>query len=193
MNVKIEKIIELRDECYSCTKCPLHKGDQRVKSPHVFGRGNINATIMVVGQNPGYNETVKKKPFIGPAGINFDRFLKEIGLERRQVYITNTVKCYTTGNRAPQPHEVSSCKSILKREVELIKPKVIVALGNYALRYFTGKMGMSQVHGQLIRSEEFDVDVFPMYHPSPMNMNKSKIVNLTKIDFSKLKEHLEKV
>lgn len=190
---KIERLVELRNECFSCTKCSLHKGDTKVSSPHVFGRGNVNATIMVVGQNPGYNETVQKKPFIGAAGKNFDKFLQEIGLERKQVYVSNTVKCYTSNNRAPQFHETAACKDFLKREVECVKPKVIVALGNYALKYFTGSMGMSRMHGKLVRSKEFDVDVFPMYHPSPMNMNKQAIVDLTKKDFQKLREHLEKV
>lgn len=192
MSGKISKLVQIRTACFTCKKCDLHKGDSRVASPHVFGRGNVNARIMVVGQNPGYNETIQKKPFIGDAGKRFDKFLEEIGLTRRDVYITNTIKCYTPGNRGPESAEVEACKGFLRQELATIKPKIVVALGNYALQYFTGHAGMSRHHGKVERSEEFDVDVLPMYHPSPLNMNKPNIVALTRRDFRVLKDYLDK-
>ena len=190
MSERIETLRQVKTACFQCTKCKLCKGDQRVTRPHVFGRGNVNAKIIVVGQNPGYNETVQGKPFIGAAGKNFDRFLAEIGLTRQDIYITNTVKCYTPDNRGPESDEVQACKEILKKELEAIKPQVVVALGNYALDYFTGHGRMSKCHGQVEHSAEFDVDVFPMYHPSPLNMNKANIVKEAREDFAKLKQYL---
>lgn len=190
MSERVERLKQVKTACFQCTKCKLHKGDQRVSSPHVFGRGNVNAKIMVVGQNPGYNETVQKKPFIGAAGKNFDKFLGEIGLTRNDIYITNTVKCYTPDNRGPESDEVQACKDFLKYELETIKPQIVVVLGNYALEYFTGHGGMSKCHGRIEHSTEFDVDVFPMYHPSPLNMNKAEIVKLARQDFEKLKVYL---
>jgi len=148
---------------------------------------------MVVGQNPGYYETVEKRPFIGKAGKNFDQFLSTVlGLERKYIYITNTVKCYTPNNRGPIDEEINACKTFLKQEFEVIKPKIVLALGNYAVQYFTGHGGMTRCHGQVEYSKEFGVQVFPMYHPSPLNMNKAQIWELTKRDFEKLKRILEK-
>lgn len=193
MNPKIVQLRSLKAECLACKSCPLYRGDGRVASPHVFGRGNVKAKLMVVGQNPGYYETVEKKPFIGKAGKNFDAFLSEVlGLERKYIYITNTVKCYTPNNRGPTDEEVQTCKRFLKQELEIIKPRIILALGNYALQYFTGHGGMTRCHGKIEHSKEFDVDVFPMYHPSPLNMNKAEIRELTRKDFETLKQILEK-
>ena len=190
---KIDQLKEVKAECFACTKCPLHKGDKKVSSPHVFGRGNVNAKVMVVGQNPGFNETVQKKPFIGAAGKNFDAFLAEIGMSRKDFYITNTVKCYSPGNRAPKSNEIAACKSILQREIEIVKPKLILVLGNYALQYFIKETGITSKHGMVIKSLEFDIPVFVMYHPSPMNMNKSAIKQEARADFERLKAHLETI
>lgn len=194
MGLKVNTLKQLKAECFSCTQCSLCKGDERVNSPHVFGRGNVNAKIMVVGQNPGYNETIQKQPFVGAAGKNFDQFLVDVlGLTRREIYITNTVKCYSPNNRPPLPEEMDACKTFLKREIETVQPKLIVALGNYALQYFTGHAGMTRYHGRIERSEEFSIDVFPMYHPSPLNMNKPEKRKETEEDFRILKAHLEKI
>lgn len=194
MSEKIALLKELKAECLSCTACRLCKGDDKVKQPHVFGRGNASAKIMVVGQNPGYNETIQGKPFVGAAGKNFDEFLCDVlGLERKHIYITNTVKCYSPKNRAPYWDEIDACRHFLKREIEIVRPKVVLALGNYALQYLTKTTGMSKCHGQMKWSEEFNVHVFPLYHPSPMNMNKSTIKQATTDDFVTLKEFLEEL
>lgn len=192
MNKKTEQLVALKKQCFNCKKCPIAQGDARVKSPHVFGCGNINAKIVVVGQNPGYNETIIKKPFVGDAGKNFDQFLQNIlGIDRDHIYITNTIKCYTPDNRAPTEEEVEACKDFLKQEIQIIQPKIIVVLGNYALKYFTKHGGITKSHGKLERSEEFEVDVFPMYHPSPLNMNKAEIRRQAEEDFMKLKQFLK--
>lgn len=192
MNAKIAALKALKQECLGCEACSLCEGDQRVQKPHVFGWGNIKAKIMVVGQNPGYDETIQGKPFVGVSGKRFDQFLADIlGIERKHVYITNTVKCYTPKNRGPHPEEMALCKHFLKREIGIIQPKIILALGNYALQYFCKHGGMSKCHGQLEHSEEFGVDVFPVYHPSPLNMNKVSVREQTEEDFRKLKRLLE--
>jgi len=193
MNDKITRLVALKRQCFGCTKCPISRGDSRVCSPHVFGYGNINTRIVVVGQNPGYNETILKRPFVGDAGKNFDQFLeRHLGFERKYIYITNTIKCYTPGNRPPTDIEVEACKDFLKQEIQIIQPRVIVALGNYALQYFTKHGGMTRFHGQIEHSEEFDVDVFPMYHPSPLNMNKVSVRQMAEEDFKRLKQTLDK-
>jgi DNA polymerase len=192
MNPKISALKVLKQECLSCEACQLCEGDERVQKPHVFGWGNVRAKLMVVGQNPGYDETVRGRPFVGIAGKNFDEFLSSVlGIERKHIYITNTVKCYTPRNRGPYPEEMALCKHFLKKEIEIIKPKIILALGNYALQYFTKHGGISKCHGQLEYSKEFEINVFPMYHPSPLNMNKLSIRQITENDFRTLKRILE--
>lgn len=192
MNPKIIALRTLKEECLNCEACRLCEGDSRVRHPHVFGWGNVKAKIMVAGQNPGYDETVQGRPFVGRAGKNFDEFLSTIlGIDRRHIYITNTVKCYTPGNRGPYPEEIALCKHFLKREIEIVRPLIVLALGNYALQYFTRHGGMSKCHGKLEYSEEFNVNVFPLYHPSPLNMNKAEIHQQTKDDFRALKQILE--
>ncbi len=194
MNPKIIQLQALKQECLRCKDCALCEGDNRVQEPHVFGWGNVRAKIMVVGQNPGYDETVQGRPFVGISGKTFDELLSNtLGIERKHIYITNTVKCYTPKNRGPYPEEMALCKHFLKREIEIIKPKIVLALGNYALQYFTKHGGISKCHGQLERSKEFDVDVFPVYHPSPLNMNKPSIRRATEEDFRTLKQILEKM
>jgi DNA polymerase len=188
MNEKIKRLAKLKQQCFSCKKCLIACGDARVSSPHVFGCGNVSARIVVVGQNPGYNETIIKKPFVGDAGKNFDQFLQSIlGIERKYIYITNTIKCYTPGNRPPTDQEIAACKDFLKQEIEIIQPQIVITLGNYALQYFTKHGGITKRHGEVERSEEFSVDIFPMYHPSPLNMNKPVTRAEAEEDFRKLK------
>lgn len=193
MSDKIGRYLQLRKLCSNCRKCSISIGDNRVSDPHVFGCGNGNARVMVVGQNPGYTETVQKKPFVGDAGKNFDSFLTTLlGISRQYVYITNTVKCYTPGNRPPTDEEIEACRDFLREEIAIIQPKIILVLGNYALHYFTKHGGISGCHGKIERSQEFNVDVFPMYHPSPLNMNKEHLKIQTEQDFLKLKTLLQK-
>ena len=192
MNSKTQKLAALKRQCFSCKKCSIAQGDSRVTSPHVFGCGNVNASIVVVGQNPGYSETIIKKPFVGDAGKNFDGFLQTIlSIERKYIYITNTIKCYTPGNRPPTDQEIAACKDFLKQEIEIVQPQVVITLGNYALQYFTKHSGITKCHGEMEHSEEFNIDVFPMYHPSPLNMNKPLTRQVAEEDFRKLKALLK--
>jgi DNA polymerase len=189
MNSKIEALKQLKQQCMNCTQCPIYGGDGRVSNPKVFGVGNVNTTVVVVGQGPGYYETVERKPFVGAAGRNFDKLLTEFGLVRKLLYITNTIKCYCPGNRGPYPDEVANCKPFLQQELAIIQPQLIIALGNYALQYFTGHRGISKCHGQVEYSEEFGVDVIPVYHPSPLNMNKEAKRQAARKDFKSVLQH----
>lgn len=133
---KLDLIRKLKSECYNCQKCVLYKNIIASYSPYVFGSGNVSAKIMLVGQNPGYNEMIQKKPFIGAAGKKLDICISEAGLSREDLYITNAVKCYTEKNAAPADDSVRSCRYYLEQEISIIQPKVIVILGGSSWRLF---------------------------------------------------------
>lgn len=197
-NPKIVQLKRLRSDCFSCQLCSI--GSTRVENrsivgkthdPHVFAYGNVNAKVFVVGQNPGYNEVLQKRPFVGDSGVFYDqRLLDIVGLTRQQIYVSNAIKCFTPKNRRPHQYELDNCRHFLKKELEIVQPLVVVALGNFALNYFTGHTGISQCHGEVEYSKEFDVFVFPMYHPSPMNTRKPELRKIMDQDFSKLAEYL---
>lgn len=198
VNPKITSLKQLRSECFSCQLCAI--GATRVENrkitgkthdPHVFAYGNVNAKVFVIGQNPGYNEVLRKRPFVGDSGIFFDeRLINIVGLTRQQIYVTNALKCYTPNNRKPERSELDNCRAFLKKELKIIQPMVVVALGNFALDYMTGHTGISSCHGRVEYSKEFDVPVFPMYHPSPMNTNKPALKEKMEKDFTKLRAYI---
>jgi len=192
MDNKIELIKKIKKDCFNCKTCDIGKNlvlDQ--KDPHVFASGELGAKVVVVAQNPGKEEVNKKLPLIGPSGKNLNALLGLAGLKRKEIYITNTVKCFTPQNRAPFPAEIKACKDFLKRELEAIKPRLILALGNYAVKYFVKKGGVLSLHGTIIHSDEFNVDVFVTLHPSPMNYNRDTSKKVLLEDFTKLKEILQ--
>lgn len=115
-------------EIKNCTKCALHTG----RKNFVFGYGNPNADLLFVGEAPGREEDEQGMPFVGPAGRLLDRMLSAIGLKREDVYIANILKCRPPNNRDPLPDEVAQCEPYLQRQIELIQPKIIVALGRIA-------------------------------------------------------------
>ena len=133
------------DEVANCTRCALAQGRTQV----VFGAGDPNADLMFVGEAPGFHEDQQGVPFVGQAGKLLERLLAGIGLERRDVYIANVIKCRPPGNRDPQPEEIEACESFLFRQVELIQPRVVATLGNFATKLLSGKpTGITRVHGQ---------------------------------------------
>src|SRR5438067_8113648 len=117
-------------EARECTRCPL--ADTRTTV--VFGNGDANADLMFVGEAPGANEDKTGLPFVGQAGKLLDRLLGEIGLERADVFINNVLMCRPPGNRDPQPEEIANCHDYLMRRIELIQPRVICTLGNFATK-----------------------------------------------------------
>src|SRR5256884_8970307 len=122
---------ELAREASTCTRCRLATGRTQV----VCGVGNPDAEIMFIGEGPGYYEDKQGEPFVGAAGQLLTKMLGEIGLRRQDVYIANVVKCRPPGNRDPLPDEIESCSPYLRGQIELIDPRVLVTLGNFATRF----------------------------------------------------------
>jgi uracil-DNA glycosylase family 4 len=153
------------DEARGCVACPLHQ----TRTTVVFGAGNADADLMFIGEAPGANEDKLGLPFVGQAGKLLDKLLAEIGLDRPDVFIANTVKCRPPNNRDPHPHEIESCNGYLRRQVELIEPSVICTLGNFATKLLRADMtGISRLHGQdevrMIGPRA--VRLLPLYHPA---------------------------
>jgi uracil-DNA glycosylase len=155
----------LRTEASACTRCRLHEGRTQV----VFGNGNPNADLMFVGEAPGFHEDQQGIPFVGQAGKLLDRLLDGIGLVRADVFVANTLKCRPPGNRDPQPDEIEQCEPYLFRQIELIRPKVVATLGNFATKLLSGKpTGITRVHGveQETTLGGLRVLLYPLYHPA---------------------------
>src|SRR5215218_4146071 len=123
-------LVELYREASGCLRCPLHQGRTNV----VFGSGNADADLMFVGEAPGQQEDAQGLPFVGRAGKLLDQLLEEVGLERADVFITNVLKSRPPGNRDPELAEIDACKPYLAAQIELIEPKVICTLGNFATK-----------------------------------------------------------
>jgi DNA polymerase len=152
-------------ETSACARCRLSQGRTQV----VFGVGDPNADLMFVGEAPGFHEDQQGHPFVGQAGKLLDKLLAGIGLSRDAVYIANVIKCRPPGNRDPQPDEIEACERHLFRQLELIEPKLVATLGNFATKLLSGKPhGITRVHG---RSQETTVGgrpitLYPLYHPA---------------------------
>jgi uracil-DNA glycosylase len=149
-------------EASVCTGCALAAGRTQV----VFGTGNPNADLMFIGEAPGYHEDRQGAPFVGAAGGLLTGFLETIGLTRADVYIANVLKCRPPGNRDPLPEEIESCKPWLKEQIELVDPKVICTLGNFATRLLLGnpKATISRVRGQRVAWR--GRVLIPTFHPA---------------------------
>ena len=131
----------------------------------VMGDGSPTAEIMFVGEAPGQREDEQGRPFVGPAGKLLDELLASIGLERKDVYITNIVKFRPPGNRDPTPEEKEACLPFLKMEIAIIKPKVIATLGRHAMGQFFPQLNITAAHGKPQRIND-SFTVFPIYHPA---------------------------
>lgn len=153
----------LAEEARTCTRCGLAAGRTQV----VFGQGDPNADLMLVGEGPGQAEDEQGLPFVGRSGQLLDRLLlEETGLRRDEVMVVNCVKCRPPGNRDPLPDELEACTPWLARQIELVAPKVIVTLGNFATRYLLGtKEGITKLRGRSHPHPSGAV-VVPTYHPA---------------------------
>jgi DNA polymerase len=160
-----EELVALYHEVRACTRCPLHEGRTKV----VFGNGNANADLMFVGEAPGREEDLQGLPFVGRAGKLLDDLLEGIGLARDDVFVANVLKSRPPGNRDPQPDEIDACKPYLYKQVELIEPKVICTLGNFATKLLTrSNRGITSVRGkpQVHELGGRWVRIYPLYHPA---------------------------
>jgi uracil-DNA glycosylase len=153
------------DVVAGCTSCALAQGRTQV----VFGAGSPAADLMFVGEAPGFHEDKQGVPFVGAAGKLLEKLLAGIGLTREEVYIANVLKCRPPGNRDPLPDEIASCEPHLFKQIELIQPKVIATLGNFATKLLSGKpTGITRVHGQ---EQEVTLGgqrvlLYPIFHPA---------------------------
>ena len=155
-------LAELEATALGCTLCPLAEGRTKV----VFGVGDPNAELLFVGEAPGKDEDLQGEPFVGRSGKLLDRLvLEEVGLTRDQFYIGNVLKCRPPGNRDPKPDEIASCRPYLEQQVELIAPRVIVTLGNFATKLLLDTTdGITKVRGRTYTYG--NAALVPTFHPS---------------------------
>jgi DNA polymerase len=152
--------------------------------------GNPHADLMFVGEAPGFHEDKQGLPFVGQAGKLLDKLLEGIGLDRSQVYIANVLKCRPPGNRDPQPDEIESCEPHLFRQIELIQPRVVATLGNFATKLLSGKQtGITRVHGveQETTVGGNRVLLYPLYHPAAA-LYTPRMLEVLKEDFARIPE-----
>lgn len=151
---------ELYKEIALCQQCEIAKYRTKV----VPGEGAEDADIMFIGEAPGWHEDQQGRPFVGPAGLYLDQLLASINLKRGQVYIANVIKCRPQGNRDPLPIEIHNCRKWLERQIELIRPRMIVTLGRYSMAMFFPGKSISRIHGTVQKQD--NVIYYAMYHPA---------------------------
>lgn len=156
------------EEASGCEKCKLWRGRTNV----VFGVGDPDADLMFIGEGPGADEDRKGEPFVGAAGQLLNKIIAAIGLSREQVYIANVVKCRPPGNRDPQPDEANACRSYLDRQIDLVRPKVIVALGRVAAQALLGNdLPLGRMRGEWTTVR--GVPTMVTYHPAALLRNEA--------------------
>lgn len=180
--VESEPLWAFRRQIENCTRCALGQS----RTHFVFGDGNPMADIMFVGEAPGEKEDLQGIPFVGRAGQLLDKLLNNIQLLRNDVFIANVLKCRPPGNRDPRPDEIILCEPYLQRQIELIKPNVIVALGRIAGKtLIKEELALKEMRGRKLSYQ--GVDLFVTYHPAAVlrNMN---LLSVIEDDFRYLKE-----
>ncbi len=156
-----ETIEEIHADIGNCTRCPLHEGRTKI----VHSTGNRQADLMFVGEAPGADEDAQGEPFVGRAGQLLNKIIEAIQLKREDVFIGNINRCRPPGNRQPTMEEAATCKSFLLREIAIVRPKVIVVMGNTACQNLLGtKVGITKIRGEF--QDYFGVKVMPTFHPA---------------------------
>jgi len=190
---KEELMKKLEERIRNCQKCPL----AQLRTNAVPGAGSYDAKVMFVGEAPGYWEDQKGLPFVGRAGKVLDELLAEIGLSRDEVYITNIVKCRPPENRDPTEEEISACAPYLDRQIDIIRPRVIVPLGRHSMRYILEKFGfkpepISKIHGKTFETRTLfgKIVIMPIYHPAAA-LYRPQLLEALREDFRKLKTLIE--
>ena len=177
-----------REDTVACTRCRLAATRTQV----VFGSGDPAAELMLVGEAPGFHEDQQGVPFVGQAGKLLDKLLGGIGLTRADVYVVNVLKCRPPGNRDPQPDEIEACESHLFRQVELVRPRVVATLGNFATKLLSGRpAGITRVHGQEQETSLGGrrVVLYPLFHPAAA-LYTPKMLAVLESDFARIPELL---
>jgi DNA polymerase len=156
---RVVALEEVRKELGDCKRCKLH----RTRRTIVFGEGNEKATLMFIGEGPGYDEDVQGRPFVGKAGQLLTKIIESINLPREEVYIANIIKCRPPQNRNPEPDEIQSCNPFLMKQIRVIQPKIICALGTFAAQTLL----KTDTKISALRGKFFDLEgikVIPTYH-----------------------------
>ena len=171
---------EIAAQVQVCRKCPLCEGRTNV----VFGDGNPQARVLIIGEAPGKNEDLQGKPFVGAAGQYLNQLLEIAGLAREDVFIANVLKCRPPSNRDPRPEEIQACADYLREQTRTINPEYIVTLGNFATKFILKtEVGITQMHGRLQQTGKFKV--FPIFHPAAAMYDSKKRFDLEN-DFATL-------
>ncbi|MDO4548855.1 MAG: uracil-DNA glycosylase [Clostridia bacterium] len=179
--------IELINEINACEGCELC----RRRTYAVVGEGNPDAELMFIGEGPGEDEDRLARPFVGASGQLLTAMIEAIGLRRRDVYIANIVKCRPPGNRTPSPQEAEACLGFLRRQVQLVRPEIIVLLGATAAKYTIGQdVRIRRDHGTW--SRRAGVDMMPTFHPSALLRDESQKADAWR-DFLSVKKRLDEV
>jgi DNA polymerase len=186
----VEALAAVRDDIGDCTRCKLHTlGRQQI----VFGVGNPAADLMFVGEAPGADEDVQGIPFVGRAGQLLTKIIEAIDLKRDEVYIANVIKCRPPGNRNPEPDEIEQCEPFLFKQIDSIKPKVIVTLGKFAAQtLLRTEAPISRIRGQVF--DYRGAKLIPTFHPAYLLRNpssKREVWEDMKLVRSLLKSELE--
>jgi len=183
LSEKERLLLEIRKEVENCRKCPLYKKRKKV----VFGDGNPDSKLMVIGEAPGKEEDETGIPFVGRAGRLLRKLLKDTGLE--EFYITNVVKCRPPHNRTPLKKEIEACVPFLERQIALLKPSIILTLGNTAFKAVTGENHkLTDVRGKILKISQ--KVICPSFHPSFALRNKRAKESLTE-DIKSLLSYLK--
>jgi len=193
-NMDIYRDLDLiAEEVRRCTRCPLHRG--RLNA--VPGEGSPKTSIMFIGEAPGRMEDIKGRPFVGRAGKLLTALLNSIGIKREEVFITNVVKCRPPDNRDPSEYEIGRCLPYLRRQIQVIKPKLIVALGRHSARTILAEAGRSfrginRDRGSIksINLYGVDTNLLITYHPAAALYNPS-LRNYLEADFKKIRRFIE--
>lgn len=181
----ITTLDQLFESIKDCRRCALAQNRTNL----VLGVGDERAEIMFVGEAPGFHEDKQGEPFVGPAGKLLDQLLHSIGLDRKQVYIANTLKCRPPENRDPTPEELETCTPFLYKQIELIAPRIICTLGNHATKILLKtSTGITQLHGKLVRKGT--LTFVPLFHPAAA-LHKPPLKSVLIEDFQKLQELLK--
>ena len=185
--MELTPLQDLAQSLVGCERCKLAKLG---RSQVVFGVGNPHASIMFVGEAPGFNEDQKGEPFVGAAGKLLNDLLASAGLSRDHIYIANVIKCRPPNNRDPEQDEVETCKPFLMQQIQLIRPKLVCTLGNWATQtLLERKVGITKVKAQAFYMKNFVI--FPLLHPAAA-LHQGNLLETLKEDFKKLKEFLDR-
>lgn len=187
MTTPTPAFLELRDTAMTCTSCRLAETRTNV----VFGVGDPGARLMLVGEAPGKNEDIQGEPFVGAAGQLLDELLAGIGIERRDAYIANVLKCRPPGNRDPRDDEIDSCKGFLREQIRMIHPDVVITLGNFATKLLLPtEMGITRMRGRQF-SWWLGATLIPTFHPAAALRGRPQVKEQMQQDFALAAQALE--